>query len=100
MKVLRGGSNDLMKVREIEPEIDADTLLPGAQFVDAYRVAVDGTALDAREAAVKMFAREPRWIEALLNLRNLIVGPFGLKKSGEGEPASGGMIGLFPVVSE
>jgi hypothetical protein len=89
-----------MKVREVIPNVDPDALLAGAQFIDAYRVAVDGTALDAREAAVKMFAREPRWIEALLNLRNLIVVPFGLKKSGEGEPASGGMIGIFPVVSE
>src|SRR3954447_21882567 len=100
MKVLRSGSNDLMKVHEIEPEIEADTLLPGAQFADAYRVMVEDAALDAREAAVKMFTRGPRWIDALVNLRNLIAGPFGLKKSGEGEPMSGGMIGIFPVVSE
>jgi len=89
-----------MKVREVMPNVDSDALLAGAQFIDAYRVAVDGNTLDARKAAVKMFARGPRWIEALVNLRNLIVAPFGLKKSGEGEPASGGMIGIFPVVSE
>jgi Protein of unknown function (DUF2867) len=89
-----------MKVREVIPNVDSNTLLAGAQFIDAYRIAVDGSALDARKAAVKMFARGPRWIDALVNLRNLIVTPFGLKKSGEGEPASGGMIGIFPVVSE
>jgi Protein of unknown function (DUF2867) len=47
-----------------------------------------------------MFARQPRWVEALLALRNIMVAPFGLKTSGDGEPAPGGMIGLFPVVSE
>ena len=52
------------------------------------------------KAAERMFARSPRWIEALLALRNLVVAPFGLKTSGEGEPATGGMIGIFPVVSE
>src|SRR5207245_3247814 len=30
----------------------------------------------------------------------LIVAPLGLKTSGAGEPATGGMIGIFPVVSE
>jgi hypothetical protein len=89
-----------MTVREVTPEIDPATLLAGAQFIDAYRVAVDGAALDARKAAERMFARGPRWIEALLRLRNLVVAPFGLKTSGEGEPATGGMIGIFPVVSE
>ena len=89
-----------MTVREVTPEIDPATLLAGAQFIDAYRVAVDGAALDARKAAERMFARGPRWIEALVRLRNLVVAPFGLKTSGEGEPATGGMIGIFPVVSE
>jgi hypothetical protein len=92
-----------MKIREVTPEVDSGALLAGAQFADAYRVALDGTTLDAREAAEKMFAlfaRGPRWIEALLRLRNTIVAPFGLKKSGSGEPAPGGMIGIFPVLSE
>jgi hypothetical protein len=89
-----------MKVREVAPDVDSDRLLAGAQFADAYRVAVDGRALDARTAAERIFARSPRWVAALLRLRNLAVAPFGLKTSGAGEPASGGMIGLFPVVSE
>ena len=89
-----------MKVRQVQPEIDAGTLLAGAQFIDAWRVAIDGTALDARKAAVKMFARAPRWVDTLMNLRNMIVAPFGLKTSGEGAKTSGGMVGLFPVVSE
>lgn len=89
-----------MSVQEVTPSIDPEQLLAGAQFIDAYRIAVEGSALNARTAATKMFARAPRWIESLLNLRNLIVAPLGLKTSGDGEPASGGMIGLFPVLSE
>ena len=89
-----------MSVQEVTPSVDPEQMLAGAQFVDAYRIAVEGTALDARTAAIKMFARAPRWVEALVNLRNLIVAPFGLKTSGDGEPSTGGMIGLFPVLSE
>jgi hypothetical protein len=89
-----------MKIREVAPEVDSGALLAGAQFADAYRVVLDGTTLDARGAAEKMFARGPRWIEVLLRLRNTVVAPFGLKKSGAGEPAPGGMIGIFPVLSE
>jgi hypothetical protein len=89
-----------MKIREVAPEVDSGALLTCAQFVDAYRVAIDGTALNARSAAEKMFGRWPRWIEALVALRNTLVAPFGLKKSGAGEPAPGGMIGIFPVLSE
>ena len=72
-----------MSVQEVTPSIDPEQLLAGAQFIDAYRIAVEGSALNARTAAIKMFARAPRWIEALLNLRNLIVAPLGVKTSGD-----------------
>jgi Protein of unknown function (DUF2867) len=89
-----------MKVHEITPDVDANPWLAGAQFVDAFRVEIGGGGIDAREAATKMFARPPRWVATLVDLRNLIVAPFGLKTSGAGERATGGMIGLFPVLSE
>ena len=89
-----------MNVREVVPSVDCKTLLAGADFADAYCVAIDGTQVNARRAAEKMFARRPRWEEALLALRNMLVRPFGLKTSAKGEPASGGVIGLFPVISE
>ncbi|WP_454615715.1 DUF2867 domain-containing protein [Bradyrhizobium cenepequi] len=89
-----------MKAREVTPDVDPGPLLAGAEFIDAFRIAVDGTALDARKVAEKMFARRQRWIEALLRLRNLIVAPFGLKASGEGDRAAHGMVGIFPVLSE
>ncbi len=69
-----------MKVHEVDPSVDTDTLLAGAQFVDAYRVTVDGVALDARHAAEKMLTHGPRWVDALMSLRNRLVTPFGLKR--------------------
>ena len=46
-----------------------------------------------------MMARQPRWVEALVSLRNLLVAPFGLKTSGGGRTRAD-IIGIFPVVSE
>jgi uncharacterized protein DUF2867 len=89
-----------MMVVDVAPEIDPATLLAGAQFVDAYRLEVDGEALDARQAAIRMMARAPRWVDALLVLRNIIVAPFGLKTSGAAERLPRDIIGIFPVVSE
>jgi hypothetical protein len=47
-----------------------------------------------------MFSRNPRWVQSLLDLRNAIVAPFGLKISGADDASTRGMIGLFPVLSE
>jgi hypothetical protein len=89
-----------MKVRPVEPNVDVKTLLPGAQFIDAYSVSVNDAARDARHAAEKMTARGSRWTEALLRLRNYLVAPFGLKTAvptGNNAPDS---VGIFPVLSE
>jgi len=88
-----------MRVEEVPPSVDPAALLAGAQFMDAYRLEMENTALDARQAAERMMARAPRWVDALLALRNIIVAPFGLKTSG-GERAPREIIGIFPVVSE
>lgn len=50
-----------MTVHEVTPAIDPNTLLPGAQFADAYRVEVEDRALNARQAAERMMARQPGW---------------------------------------
>lgn len=89
-----------MKVREISPAVDADALLSGAQFADAFQIAIDDRDLDARRAAERMMARQPRWAEALVSLRNFLVAPFGLKTSGATPETPRYMIGIFPVVSE
>lgn len=90
----------MSRVREVTPEVDPGTVLPGAQFADAHRIEIGAMPVTAREACTRMVLQGPRWIDALLRLRNLLVKPFGLKTSGEGTPAPGGLIGLFPVLSE
>jgi len=85
-----------MNVTEVAPQIDPATLLAGAQFMDAFRLDVDGQALDARQAAMRMMARAPRWVDALVVLRNIMVAPFGLKTSGEDRRAPRDIIGIFP----
>jgi hypothetical protein len=56
--------------------------------------------MSAREACTRIVLQGPRWIGVLTRLRNILVTPFGLKTSGEGAYAPGGLIGLFPVLSE
>jgi hypothetical protein len=94
------GGGETMKVHAVDPAVDTNTLLAGAQYVDAYRITVDGTALDARRAAERMMARGPRWVESLMALRNRLVAPFGLKTPLPTTAASADSIGIFPVVSE
>ena len=89
-----------MKVREITPSADTDALLAGAHFADAFEIEIEDRDLDARRAAERMMARQPRWAEALLLLRNLLVAPLGLRTSGAGLVPPRDMIGIFPVVSE
>ena len=89
-----------MNVREIKPTVDADALLAGAQFMDAFGLDIGGRTLDARQAAQRMMGRAPRWVDALLTLRNILVAPFGLKTSGAGAGTPRDMIGIFPVISQ
>ena len=93
-----GKKGDSITVTAIAPHIAAGNVLSGAQFSDAYTILVDGSRLDARAAAERMFGRMPRWIAPLMAIRDGIVAPFGIKTAREiSAPRS---IGLFPVVSE
>lgn len=89
-----------MTVHEIKPAADTHALLTGAQFADAFLIEVADRDLNARSAAERMMARQPRWAEMLLSLRNLLVAPLGLKTSGARPGVPRDMIGIFPVVSE
>jgi hypothetical protein len=89
-----------MKVHEVDPNVETEALLAGAQHIDAFRISIDDNTLDARHAAERMLARNPRWIEALIALRNIIVAPLGLKTPSPREMTPGNAVGIFPVVSE
>jgi Protein of unknown function (DUF2867) len=89
-----------VKVQAIAPDADTRPLLAGAQFSDAFSIGVDNPALDARQAAQKMLTRGPRWIDALMSLRNQLVAPFGLKTPSPGETTATDTVGIFPVISE
>src|SRR5439155_418758 len=41
-----------MSIEEVAPKVELAALLPGAQFMDAYCLALDGQNLDARAAAI------------------------------------------------
>lgn len=87
-------------VHEIEPEVEIGDILAGAQFADAYSVSVGDAVSDARSAAERMFGRSPRWLGALMALRNLLVRPFGLATDVSKIADSSRRIGFFPVVNE
>jgi len=89
-----------MQVQTVDPAADTGALLAGAQFSDAFRGAVDGTALDARGAALKMLGHQPRWITTLMALRDCLVTPFGLKTSDPNNRTTTDVIGIFPVLSQ
>jgi hypothetical protein len=90
----------MIRVQEVAPQIDAGPLLSGAQFIDAFRLDLEGHAIDARNAAERMLGHPPAWIEALLTLRGVLVAPFGLKTSGKGESPPRETIGRFPILSQ
>jgi hypothetical protein len=89
-----------MKVSEVAPNVDPGAFLSGAQFIDAFSIELAGHDIDARNAAERMLGRPAPWVEALLRLRNLLVAPLGLKKSGRSESPPRETIGLFPILSQ
>lgn len=89
-----------MTVSMVQPPLQADALLPGAQFIDAFCIVTSDTALTARRAADRMFSRSPLWVTALLKLRDIAVAPFGLTQASSARRAEGDKVGFFPLVSE
>ncbi len=85
-----------MKPFEV-PALHTQTLLPGAQFADAFTLTVAGRSLDALTAAQRAFGASPRWIRLLLRARNILVSPFGLKAGALQMTAT---VGIFPVLTQ
>ncbi|EKS33206.1 DUF2867 domain-containing protein [Afipia clevelandensis] len=86
-------------IHDFEPDSSMKALLPGAQFGDCFRITVDD-AINARQAAERMFLRQRGWISALMKLRNIMVTPFGLKRPTHRKALTRESIGPFPVISE
>jgi hypothetical protein len=72
------------------PSADAERLLPGYQFADAYKVPAIHR-VDAIEATRMAFAQGPRWVGGLMGMRNRLGLLVGLRPA----PSSG-----FPVVRQ
>jgi hypothetical protein len=70
------------------PYADAERILPGHQFADAYKVQAPH-GVDAIAATRMAFAHGPVWIRALMGMRNRLGRVVGLKPAS----ASG-----FPVI--
>jgi hypothetical protein len=84
----------------VQPTIDADSLLSGAQFIDAFSITTDTTDLTARQATERMLGHSPRWVDMLMRLRDAIVAPFGLTTAKTARHATVDKIGIFPVLDE
>lgn len=72
--------------------------LPDADWADSYTVRLDRNDLLPMEVAGELMGRAPRWVGALLKIRNRLVGLFGLK-SAELELTGQDRIGGFPVLA-
>ncbi|MBC3921046.1 DUF2867 domain-containing protein [Undibacterium sp. CY18W] len=82
--------------------------LPGAYFYDCYQMPFDHTELSAMQIYMDTFARTPAWVNALMGVRNRVVGLFGLKNLGgmkalnKNKPAEayqvGDRAGIFSLV--
>jgi hypothetical protein len=71
--------------------------LPAADWADSYSVRLCRPDLDPMDAARELMGRAPRWVGALLKIRNRVVGLFGLK-SAELALTGQDKIGGFPVI--
>jgi hypothetical protein len=77
-----------------------EQILPAHNFEDQFSIELKGQSLDALTAAKRAFGRAPNWVVGLMNLRNRIVAPFGLKSAGEKGVASKTGINPFPIISQ
>lgn len=88
-----------MRPIEVVPPTDCASVLPSADFSDAFAIDVGNPTLDAPEATRRAFAGQPGWIARLLAVRNILVMPFGLKRGADANTPKGRRVGIFPVVS-
>ncbi|HWW04261.1 DUF2867 domain-containing protein [Collimonas sp.] len=86
----------------VAPSIDCRSLLPGHDFVDAFRVQTGIPELDARQAADAILSNPAGWIKQLMAARDRLVRPFQLKTAAmvRDDPSGSQYVGAFPIVSQ
>ncbi|WP_412050389.1 DUF2867 domain-containing protein [Hoeflea sp. Naph1] len=87
-----------LKAREIRVCLPHPAL-PDADWADCFELLTPRSGLSAETVARQAFERMPKWVGALMVLRNLVVRPFGLKGDPGGAAASVARVGFFPVIS-
>jgi hypothetical protein len=89
-------------MRPVEVEVRAEVrgLLPKADFADAFSLTINDPSVDAITAAHRAIERPPGWISSLMQLRDAIVKPLGLRTGQDGALARMDRIGVFPVLSK
>lgn len=74
-----------MKTKAIPTDVPPGTLihqaLPNADFADCYTLPDPHPELDALHTYLAVFARTPRWMHALMAIRNGVVRHLGLKSA-------------------
>ena len=88
--------------------------LPDADWADSFAITTSDPGISPENAARNIILSQPGWIAPLMQLRNIVVRPFGLKpgvnengheadKAGAGAGANDNsrtdQIGIFPVIT-
>ncbi|WP_050462483.1 DUF2867 domain-containing protein [Herbaspirillum autotrophicum] len=95
-------TNTSAKAVAVAPAADLKQSLAGADFADAFEIALPpgSQTCSAHALAQQMFGRTPGWIQTLMRVRNAIVGKLGLKQVGMHiQPLARDAISGFPVMS-
>lgn len=75
----------MLKIKAILTEVPSGSLihqaLPHADFADCYTLPDPHPELDALHTYLAVFARTPRWMHALMAIRNGVVRHLGLKSA-------------------
>ncbi|WP_017903895.1 DUF2867 domain-containing protein [Pseudomonas asplenii] len=66
----------------VPPDSSINRFLPNADFIDSQCISDDRLDRTALRHALNMMSTTPAWIDGLMQLRNRIVGLFGLKDLG------------------
>ncbi len=86
-----------MDIVEVKPAVPP-SVLPGADFADAFRATPAGQDIDLEGVAAGLGSNTPAWVRILLKLRNILVRPFGLVTEDQAGTMRDGRI-VFPVLS-